>query len=95
MVPGSPVNFITKGRKEMNKTWLKAAAMRALKTICQTAVALIGTTLVMEDINWLMVGSASLLAGIVSILTSAAGLPEVGVKADLRKADEENQDGLQ
>lgn len=79
----------------MNKTWLKAAAMRALKTICQTAVALIGTTLVMEDINWLMVGSASLLAGIVSILTSVAGLPEVGVKADLRKADEENQDGLQ
>lgn len=79
----------------MNKTWLKAAAIRALKTICQTAVALIGTTLVMEDINWLMVGSASLLAGIVSILTSVAGLPEVGIKADLRGADEENKDGLQ
>lgn len=79
----------------MNKTWLKAAAIRALKTICQTAVALIGATLVMEDINWLMVGSASLLAGIVSILTSVAGLPEVGIKADLRGADEENKDGLQ
>lgn len=61
----------------MNKQWLKAAGIRALKTVCQTAVALIGTTLVISDVDWLMVGSASVLAGILSILTSMAGLPEV------------------
>lgn len=61
----------------MNKQWFKAAGIRALKTVCQTAVALIGTTLVISDVDWLMVGSASLLAGILSLLTSIAGLPEV------------------
>lgn len=61
----------------MNKKWLKAAGVRALKTVAQTAVALIGVGTYMSDINWLMVGSASLLAGILSILTSIAGLPEV------------------
>lgn len=61
----------------MNKQWFKAAGVRALKTVCQTAVALIGTTLVISDVDWLMVGSASVLAGILSLLTSVAGLPEV------------------
>lgn len=59
------------------KTWLKAAAVRAVKTVAQTAVATIGTSAVMGEVNWLMVGSASLLAGILSLLTSVAGLPEV------------------
>ena len=59
------------------KTWLKAAGVRALKTVAQTAIATIGTSAVISEVNWLMVGSASLLAGILSILTSIAGLPEV------------------
>lgn len=64
----------------MNKKWWKAAGIRAIKTICQTAVATIGTATVMEEVNWLMILSASLLAGILSLLTSLAGLPEVGDK---------------
>ena len=60
-----------------SKTWLKAALIRAIKTVAQTAVSLIGVGSVMSVINWAMVGSASLLAGILSILTSVAGLPEV------------------
>lgn len=59
------------------KSWWKAAGIRAIKTVCQTAIALIGTTAVMEQVNWLAVGSASLLAGILSLLTSLAGLPEL------------------
>lgn len=59
------------------KLWLKAAAVRAIKTVAQTAVATIGTSAVMGEVNWLAVGSASLLAGILSLLTSVAGLPEV------------------
>lgn len=61
----------------MSTKWLKAAGIRALKTVCQTAVATIGTSMALSDVNWVMVGSASLLAGIISILTSLAGLPEV------------------
>ena len=57
--------------------WFKAAGVRAIKTVAQTAVATIGTSAVMGDVNWIMVGSASLLAGILSLLTSVAGLPEV------------------
>ena len=59
------------------KAWLKAAGVRAVKTVAQTAIATIGTSVAMGDVNWVMVGSASLLAGILSLLTSVAGLPEV------------------
>lgn len=59
------------------KEWAKAAAVRAVKTVAQTAVATIGVSAVMSDVNWIAVGSAALLAGILSILTSIAGLPEV------------------
>lgn len=61
----------------MFKKWLKCALVRAIKTVAQTAVATIGTSSAMGDVNWVLVGSASLLAGILSIMTSVAGLPEV------------------
>lgn len=59
------------------KTWLKAAGVRAVKTVAQTAVATIGTSAVLGDVNWIAVCSASVLAGILSMLTSIAGIPEV------------------
>ena len=59
------------------KKWLKAAGVRAIKTVAQTFVATIGTATVMGDVNWTMVFSASVLAGVLSIATSVAGLPEV------------------
>ena len=61
------------------KKWLKASIVRAVKTMAQTAVATIGTSAVLGEVNWVMVGSASALAGILSLLTSVAGIPEVGV----------------
>lgn len=61
------------------KTWLKCAGVRALKTVAQTAVATIGTSAVLGDVNWVAVGSASLLAGVLSLLTSVAGIPEAKV----------------
>lgn len=59
------------------KNWIKAAGIRAIKTVAQTAVATIGTSAVLGDVNWLTVGSAAVLAGILSLLTSLAGLPEL------------------
>lgn len=61
----------------MNKKWLKAAGIRAIKTVCQTAIASIGTAAVLSEVDWIAVASASVLAGILSLLTSLAGLPEV------------------
>lgn len=57
--------------------WLKAAGVRALKTVAQTAVATIGAAAVFSEVNWIMVGSAALMSGVLSLLTSVAGLPEV------------------
>lgn len=57
--------------------WLKAAGIRAIKTMAQTAIAMIGTSMVAHDVNWALVASASLLSGALSMLTSIAGLPEV------------------
>lgn len=87
----------------MNKKWLKCAGVRALKTVAQTAIATIGTSALMQDVNWLMVLSASVLAGVLSLLTSVAGLPEVWNVADAipleegsikLKADNINLEGL-
>ena len=70
-----------------NKTWWKAAFVRALRTVAQTAVATIGTAALIERVNWLAVLSASALAGVLSLLTSLAGLPEV------REAQASDEDG--
>lgn len=64
----------------VNKAWLKAAGIRAIKTVAQTAVATIGTAAVINQVNWLMVVSASALAGVLPMLTSVAGIPEVETK---------------
>lgn len=63
--------------RDQTKKWLKAAGMRAMKTVAQTAIATIGTAAVLGEVNWPMVGSAAVLAGILSMLTSIAGLPEL------------------
>lgn len=59
------------------KEWIKAAGIRAVKTIAQTAIATIGTSAVLDEVNWLVVGSAAVLSGLLSILTSITGLPEL------------------
>ncbi len=61
----------------MTKKWWKAAGVRAVKTVAQAAVAAIGTTAMLSEVDWLVVGSTALLAGVLSLLTSVAGLPEV------------------
>ena len=66
--------------KENFIKWLKAAGVRAIKTTAQTAVASIGTSMAMGEVNWIFVGSSSCLAGIISLLTSIAGLPELKVE---------------
>ena len=76
------------------KEWLKCAGIRALKTLAQTAIATIGTTALMEQVNWIAVGSASVLAALLSLLTSVTGLPELtdngdGGKDVKRPLDEE------
>ena len=67
------------------KQWFKAAIIRAIKTVAQTAVAMIPVAVSVTDVDWLMVGGTSILAGIVSILTSIAGLPEVDGNADIKE----------
>lgn len=62
---------------KITRNWLKAAAVRAIKTVAQAAIASIGTTAAMGDVNWVMVGSTAALAGVLSVLTSVAGLPEI------------------
>lgn len=59
------------------KNWLKCAGIRAIKTVAQTAIATIGTALALDEVNWVLVASASALAGVLSLLTSVAGLPEL------------------
>lgn len=63
------------------KDWFKAAGLRAIKTVAQTAVATIGTSALLSDVNWIVVASASVLAGILSMLTSVSGLPELETKS--------------
>lgn len=70
------------------KQWIKAAGIRAIRTVAQTAIAAIGTSAALGDVNWMIVGSTSLLAGVLSLLTSVAGLPEC---IDCGK-DNENKD---
>lgn len=64
----------------MNKKWWKAAGIRAIKTVAQTAVATIGTSALISEINWMAVASTAAVAGILSLLTSVAGLPELDTK---------------
>lgn len=67
------------------KKWIKYASIRAVKTLAQTALATIGTSAVISNVDWIMVASSSLLAGILSILTSIAGIPEVKPKDDFEE----------
>lgn len=77
----------------MDKTFWKATAVRALRTVCQAAIAVIGTSFVLTDVNWLTVISASVLAGILSVLTSVAtGLPEVEYEQHLYMSADEPTD---
>lgn len=72
----------------MFKQWIKAAGVRAIKTVAQTAIATIGTSAAMGEVSWLLVGSSSLLAGILSLLTSIAGLPELdNTTTDIDESD--------
>ena len=76
----------------MFKDWLKAAGIRALRTIAQTAIATIGVGSLISEVDWLAVGSAALLAGILSLLTSIAGLPELELADKLAAKEEEKEE---
>lgn len=69
-------------KKIFTKKWFKAAAVRAIKTMAQTAIATIGSTALITEINWILVGSSVALAGVASMLTSVAGLPEITDEVD-------------
>ena len=71
------------------KRWLAAAGVRAIKTVAQTAIAVIGTSYALKDVDWALVGSAALLAGILSLRTSVAGLPEVEQAKELDNLNED------
>lgn len=73
------------------KDWIKAAGIRALKTVAQSAIATLGVSSLLSEVDWLAVGSAALLAGILSLLTSIAGLPELELADKLAKSEEEKQ----
>ena len=75
----------------MFKDWIKAAGIRALKTVAQSAIATLGVSSLLSEVDWLAVGSAALLAGILSLLTSIAGLPELELADKLAKSEEEKQ----
>ena len=83
---------------DKTRIWLRCAGIRAIKTMAQTAVAMIGTAAVMSSVDWKMVLSASVLAGILSMLTSVAGLPEVDHETEdipdeiVAEEDEDNED---
>ena len=77
---------------EKIKKWLKAAGIRAIKTVAQTAIASIGTAAALGAVDWVMVASASALAGVLSLLTSIAGLPELKEKVADEEAAEVNED---
>lgn len=77
-------------------TWIKAAAVRAIKTVAQTAVATIGTSAAISQVDWKLVVSASVLAGLLSLLTSVAGLPEVKADAEIKRLEsKEYADGYE
>ena len=73
------------------KDWIKAAGIRALKTVAHSAIATLGVSSLLSEVDWLAVGSAALLAGILSLLTSIAGLPELELADKLAKSEEEKQ----
>ena len=80
------MHMIVKTRDRSMRRWIKKAGVRAVRTVAQTAAAMIGTAVVLSDVNWLEVVSASVLAGILSVLMSVAGLPEL-------KDEEEKESG--
>lgn len=73
-------------KQVFTKEWIKASLIRALRTVCQTAIATIGTSALMSEVNWVAVASSSALAGVLSLLTSLAGLPEVPDEEPVQKS---------